>query len=688
MDDKNRSVSVQLTELPPSRESQRDLVTSPHNLVVPARAWPQEPQPLIQPREVSIPLLLYDAGLALLSIGLVAKVGLVIVAWNKDKDKTDDRIDTVSDLTTVLLEFNGQMVTAFTIIFVTIVSTLVKRYALWKAQKGAYISELEQLQGSVSMPSTFKLIWSLRAYSATSVGLVAIWCFYYLGSQASQREYKFATSAGFKKLPMGVPGPKMPSIFSSNLREVPTISTGDVNVAYIIADKKYSDAKVGKLPGTDSDGNALLPRLKQIISPPPDYHFNTASFALDDEGWYDVSTASEVRDVTAYSAKAGAKPIVWDEVSAGFNYTGWGQLLGDFTFNTSYLDIDCSAAAIYAYEDFPKGTLPTQAVSLNMSRPRDPPVLDAAGHPLREFELWNRWLANTNNETDAYGDLLGVSFNGSSLVRCNVTTVDVEAQINCKEQGCTTQKVRYPGGKSLLESSSHSTPFDDDEFAAKFFNSTILISGPQTSLGALTDVGWVLYTSLEQTYDGTPDSIEYRFQSMVNWWNIELGLLFNTYYILSQAEGVTGYAGVPKMDVIKATGSDAGFVRSTLDGAVYSPHYAIYWPWIVVDFVSCSILLIAALASAWLRYQTLAPDIFGYVSSLTRDNPNVDLPNTGTTLGGIERALMLKKIKVKIGDVSAPNEPGRVGLARVDSEIGSSQRHVDDLRRTVDYRYV
>ena len=48
-----------------------------------------------------------------------------------------------------------------------------------------------------------------------------------------------------------------------------------------------------------------------------------------------------------------------------------------------------------------------------------------------------------------------------------------------------------------------------------------------------------------------------------------------------------------------------------------------------------------------------------------------DLPDSGTTLFGIDRARMLKAAKVEIGDVSRDDEPsGRVGLAREIRGIG------------------
>ena len=110
------------------------------------------------------------------------------------------------------------------------------------------------------------------------------------------------------------------------------------------------------------------------------------------------------------------------------------------------------------------------------------------------------------------------------------------------------------------------------------------------------------------------------------------------------------------------------FALTKTKGAYYNPHYAISVSWIIVDLISCKILFAAAMASFWLRKRTLAPDIFGYVSSLTRDNPNLRLPDGGTTLTGLERARLLKDVRIRIADVGPSEGVGRVGLSYARSE--------------------
>jgi hypothetical protein len=111
-----------------------------------------------------------------------------------------------------------------------------------------------------------------------------------------------------------------------------------------------------------------------------------------------------------------------------------------------------------------------------------------------------------------------------------------------------------------------------------------------------------------------------------------------------------------------------------MKGAPYEPSYALSIPWIIIDLVSYNILLAATAAARRLRKQTLAPDIFGYVSLLTRDSPHLGhIPEVGATLSSLERARMLKNMKVQIVDVSTENVVGRVGLSHAAELVAMPQ---------------
>jgi len=72
--------------------------------------------------------------------------------------------------------------------------------------------------------------------------------------------------------------------------------------------------------------------------------------------------------------------------------------------------------------------------------------------------------------------------------------------------------------------------------------------------------------------------------------------------------------------------------------------------WIGLLLVATIILQLCAIAGFYLKYTATAPDILGYVSKLTRDNPFTPLvPEGGNNLSGMEQARLLRDLPVQIG---------------------------------------
>ncbi|OAP55757.1 hypothetical protein AYL99_09909 [Fonsecaea erecta] len=674
------NVTIESIELPPTSSHSRQPINHEKPVEAPvAASWPKEPVPLVPDTKDQMFMSVYDGILLAVPLVLIAKIGLVIGAWKLDRQHRGDEIDLVSKLTTFLIEFNGQMTTAFTIVFVTVISTLVRRYALWKAQTGARVSDLEQLQGSISLPSTLKLIWSLRAFTTMSAALVAIWSFYYLGSQASKLEFQRVDSRPYHKM-VGYTASAGPlSGFSSSYDNTYlSFSIDELNAALISTvsfTKPDYDAGTAVPKGTDSIGSAILPDLNAILDqgwwvdnvgyvpPHPGRH-----------GWVNVAHQSQLKGSDDYTAFLGRGTyFVLASDAYGPMSVQVNNFLGDFTLPTSYLAVSCGRATTLPYDSFPKGTYMNQSVSFNMTQVRSDAPQDVDGHPLREFNLSTRWIPYNDQNIFSYG---------SSRQTCNITSVKVEMKVHCGVTGCFPNKMRYAKNMPRRNATSFSTPFDDDAFAARFFSALLLSRGPQLNVSALTDAGETLTLGLQNFMGAAPGTLGdvptnydgFLAAETLRALDLPLTQYFNTYYMLSQE--VTGAPPTYSDD-------DGQFQAVHIHGALYDPHYAILWGWIAVDFVSCIILLIAAVIACWLRLHTLAPDIFGYVSSLTRDNPHVALPDNGTTLTGLQRARLLRNVKVKIGDVSSADEPtGRVGLAQVHTASG---RPVENLKPTVTY---
>lgn len=92
------------------------------------------------------------------------------------------------------------------------------------------------------------------------------------------------------------------------------------------------------------------------------------------------------------------------------------------------------------------------------------------------------------------------------------------------------------------------------------------------------------------------------------------------------------------------------------------PIYKASIPWILTLLLCSGVLLLLGIANVVVVLQTTAPDILGYVSSLTRDNPHVEIPKGGTTLYGKDRARLVRDIKIQLADVKEGGEVGYIAL--------------------------
>ena len=86
------------------------------------------------------------------------------------------------------------------------------------------------------------------------------------------------------------------------------------------------------------------------------------------------------------------------------------------------------------------------------------------------------------------------------------------------------------------------------------------------------------------------------------------------------------------------------------------------------------VLRILGIANIFVALQATVPDIFGYVSSLTRDNPHVEVPKGGSTLDGTERSRLIRDLKVQLADVEDDKEVGYVALKSLRKDGGGVVR--------------
>lgn len=620
-------------------------------------AWPTQPLPIEGDISTRIFAWLADIALIVISSSLIVKTGLVILAWRPDVAVYVPGTPATSRsvMLATLYNLNAQLITLFTVVFVTIISTLLRRYALYKAQRGSYVSELEQLQGSISAVSTLRLIWSLRAFTSTSAALVVVWTFYYLGSQANKRELTPVNSDNIQVMAIGLRGPNYPSWFyvvpGSNYQS--RIALQQTDTSFTTAVVQYHSLFVKR--GVGFNGNVIIPDINTILDSKPNSHYDPQ--LLGHSGWLSVWNQTENYDREWYTSFVGQQAYIYNTSSSDVTRL-LSQTLGSYQYPASYFNIRCDTPTQHEYEDFVAGPQDSARVSFNMTPSSSTAATDVFGNTIRSFDYWIRWNAAMDESSYLHD-------NGSVHMTCGISTTLVDVRVNCVETGCSLVAMRYKDAKPREAVMNYSTAFDNDDFAAAFFDQfarqSATIEAAQT-VAALFSRASLFNTTLNDT----------ERESVLTTINPSLRNLINTYYTLSQSV-VDVSARIQSLSWDPMTGLDPTltWVNTTMYGAELNPHYAISWLWIGIDFASGILLLIAAVLSIWLRLHTLVPDIFGYVSSLTRDNVYLKdiLPESGSSLTGTERSRIMKNVKVRFGDVSGhDSNVGRIGMTVVKVE--------------------
>lgn len=102
---------------------------------------------------------------------------------------------------------------------------------------------------------------------------------------------------------------------------------------------------------------------------------------------------------------------------------------------------------------------------------------------------------------------------------------------------------------------------------------------------------------------------------------------------------------------------------STKFEEVYNPSTV----WLILLFLSSMVMSFVGIIGITCGMKTLAPDRFDSVVSQTYDNPYFECPPGGSGLDVTERAKLLQKVKVMIGNVEQNGDVGKLGFATVEN---------------------
>jgi hypothetical protein len=288
---------------------------------------------------------------------------------------------------------------------------------------------------------------------------------------------------------------------------------------------------------------------------------------------------------------------------------------------------------------------------------------------------------------------------GLNIATCSLSQIHAEAFVQCKGSTCAATKLR----KSLEDNRSNSlTGLEHGTimfwFAKQFPRAVKFTAGSSPTEHFLANTS--VFPFVQQVGHFTRDFL-WTDLSLVSpdVFSRRLSLAMNTFYQLSVQP--TGYfGGLPKnlslygpdtdtFDDINAylpenltatehTFTDwyftfeqqiqnikSPFIGATTAAAITATEqiFVCNFAWLALLLAASAITLVTGSVALVLKRRTLGPELFGFVTSMTYENPWVKVPNGGTMLDAMERARLLKDVEVCVADVRGNDNVGHIAFA-------------------------
>ena len=288
-----------------------------------------------------------------------------------------------------------------------------------------------------------------------------------------------------------------------------------------------------------------------------------------------------------------------------------------------------------------------------------------------------------------------------TVVNCSISSTHVESEVVCDGQNCKVTRMRY----SLQDKRpSNVTPLDLDVMGSLMLRYMPTLGGDsRDGLSSPAEV-FIKDTSVapynKEVYNGLIDLSKVSKENF----STRLGMILNTYFTMSTAPvaflgdrpnnlsaygleaspinlAKTWYGENATVDTVMsgfwnsdyqaalteqrdALATSAPFVAATTSGTSTRTYrvFVCSFVWVIILLITSITLLLLGSFGAILRARTLAPDVLGYVTSLTYHNPHMgDLPKR-LPLDAMGRARALKSLRVRLGDTRPGDEYGHVAF--------------------------
>ena len=556
--------------------------------------------------------------------------------------------------------------------FAAIAGKSLKTFTRYFAERGQRLGVLELLLASQTVWGAIESQMLLRNFTVVGVHLFFLWSLSPLGGQGSLRLLTTRTDAstspglGLVYLPTGAMLTNMTSsVFAQADAATGLAATNSLYNANLLS------PDVVKRSGQDVWGNIKVPNWNTVIMVAPSAQ----------GGWREVPTVSSPDDYTSLAGLPISGLVKQARISQSFD------------LQHSYMELDCPLLLNVSKND---GAW-IDDLGLVWSASNGSSALhNKLSGTQTSFFLDTNTPTNMDRQTTLFYDQNSTTLGRESLQyprnilygsmyevpnstdprgvfalalrNCTLQQRYIEARARCEENGCAVTALR-PSAR-YADRNPYLTRLEDPAIAFNLMRSMPLATGSfRVGDSAPTE----LYIRGSEMPFGRASSDQPLILNITNdMFQSKFQLLLNTYYQLSMAP-LAYTAALPspsddKWNLLAMFDSSGGadnelpFVplrsNTTITSVIEVYHCNFLW-FALLLASSVVLIMLGAIGSA-LSHLCHAPDMIGYVSSFTYNNPYMQVPAGGESLGAMERARLLRDMTVKVGDATPEDVVGHV----------------------------
>lgn len=545
--------------------------------------------------------------------------------------------------------------TLFPVVFAAVVGGFMRTYALWRAERGSSLGVLELLNGSQNLLAAFERAVLLPGLGFLGISVILLWGLSPVGGQSALRvlSRKILSSSNttiiyYFKSPVkywGGPFDDSDDFWSYK--------------ASLTATFQASLTSIKQVKGRDIWGHVKIPVLQDV----PSY-----TEGQNKGDWYDFD---ENEYDSPYSSMTGL-------LISGLKE----NMKTNFNVESSYFNLTCTEPVFfYPGQDEVLGGFATWVGTLANRGNDSSRLLSFDSIPWTSYMIDSNYQISTRAEPRyniIYASRGTSSRDEIAAYNCTVGLYHVESAVTCVND-CRVTKIR-PSHHANWSDSGWPWPDISGGQPLILFNwlETLNIDGEWGEIGPLD----YYVRGYNDPYffpagSSADYGISYRNVSELDFAKRLQSLINTGWHIGLQGPAIGKTAEKNKTALVLSTGPEytflsnkggVGYPVSATNATTIEEHdiFASNMIWISFTVIVSLILLACGITSMVFKYRTRSPDILGFVSSMTRDNPNFEQIPHGDQLDGLERARVLRHMKVQIVDAKPWDSDGSVSLIPLD----------------------